>query len=254
MEKNNLPELHIASSSEEVLRQLADFFRDSALKAVAAQVQFSVALSGGNSPRKLFELLASAEYRDQIPWEKGAFFFGDERNVPHDDPESNYGMAKAALLDPLGIKAEQVFAVNTALPPEQAAQQYTQDIEQFFAPYAVRFDLILLGLGDNSHTASLFPHTPVLHTTEANVQAVFVEEKQAYRITFTAPLINQARAVAFLVYGGDKALAVKRVLTADRQIEEYPAQLIAPTSGNVQWFIDQAAAAELGQLGAINPG
>jgi 6-phosphogluconolactonase len=134
-----------------------------------------------------------------------------------------------------------VFPVNTSLPPEEAAKDYTHAIEQFFAPYTARFDLVLLGLGDNAHTASLFPHTPVLQATEPNAQAVFVEEKQVYRITLTAPLINQARTVAFLVYGADKALAVQRVLTEQRQIEKYPAQLIAPTSGDVHWFLDQGA-------------
>ena len=220
--------LHIHPTADEVLHQLAQYFVGQARQAIAARGRFSVALSGGSSPKKLYELLASPTYQPQVEWPKVYFFFGDERNVPPTHPDSNYGMAKAALLAPLGIADAQVFAVDTSLEPAEAAQAYTRTIETFFAPDAVRFDLVLLGLGDNSHTASLFPHTPVLHDPSIGAREVFVAEKQAYRITLTAPLINQAQAVAFLVYGADKAAAVQRVLTGPRDIDEFPAQLIAP--------------------------
>lgn len=236
---------HVFDSVEEVLHQLADFFVAQAHEAVAARGRFSVALSGGSSPRKLYELLASAAYRERVPWAQVFFFFGDERDVPADDPQSNYLMAKTALLDPLQIPSAQVFPVNTKLPPDEAAQAYTTAINDFFGDEPARFDLVLLGLGDNSHTASLFPHTAVLHVGTAGAEAVFVEELKADRITLTAPLINQARAVAFLVFGVDKAAAVRRVLQGDRNIEEYPAQLIAPDEGEAHWFMDKAAATEL---------
>jgi 6-phosphogluconolactonase len=236
---------HISVSVEEVLHRLADFFVAQANQAVAARGRFSVALSGGSSPKKLYELLASPAYREQVPWAETFFFFGDERNVPPTDAQSNYLMAKTALLAPLNIAADHVFAVNTLLPPDEAAQAYTQTIKDFFGDETAQFDLILLGLGDNSHTASLFPHTDVLHATTADAQAVFVAEVDAYRITLTAPLINQARAVAFLVFGTDKAAAVRRVLLGERNIEEYPAQLIAPAAGEADWFMDEAAASEL---------
>lgn len=236
---------HISDSVEEVLHQLAGFFTQQAQQAVAARSRFTVALSGGSSPKKLYELLASAAYRERVPWAQVFFFFGDERDVPADDPQSNYLMAKTALLDPLKIPAAQVFPVNTKLAPEEAAQVYSLAINDFFGEKPARFDLVLLGLGDNSHTASLFPHTAVLHVATASAEAVFVEELQADRITLTAPLINQARAVAFLVFGADKAAAVRRVLVGERNIEEYPAQLIAPTEGEAHWFLDKAAASEL---------
>ncbi len=236
---------HVFPSTDEVLSGLADFFVAQARAAVAARGRFAVALSGGSSPKKLYELLASAAYRGQVSWPQVFFFFGDERNVPADDPQSNYRMAKTALLDPLGIPAAQVFPVNTTLPPAEAARAYTQTIADFFAETPARFDLVLLGLGDNSHTASLFPHTSVLRATTADAQVVFVEELQADRITLTAPLINQARAVAFLVFGADKAAAVRRVLHGERNVAEYPAQLIAPAAGEAHWFLDQAAASEL---------
>ncbi|GAB3862033.1 6-phosphogluconolactonase [Hymenobacter terrigena] len=236
---------HVFASVDEVLHRLADFFVEQARQAVAARGRFSVALSGGSSPKKLYELLASPAYRERVPWAKTFFFFGDERNVPPTDAQSNYLMAKTALLAPLDIADDQIFAVNTLLPPAEAAQAYTQTINKFFGAQTAQFDLVLLGLGDNSHTASLFPHTDVLHATTADVQAVFVAEVDAYRITLTAPLINQARAVAFLVFGADKAAAVRRVLLGERNIEEYPAQLIAPTAGEADWFMDEAAAKEL---------
>ena len=141
-------------------------------QAIAARGRFSVALSGGSSPKKLYELLASPAYREQVPWAQVFFFFGDERNVPPIDPQSNYLMAKTALLAPLGIAADHVFAVNTLLPPAEAAQAYTQTINEFFRDETAQLDLVLLGLGDNSHTASLFPHTDVLQATTADAQAV----------------------------------------------------------------------------------
>jgi 6-phosphogluconolactonase len=236
---------HVFDSVDEVLHHLADFFVEQAHQAVAARGRFTVALSGGSSPKKLYELLASAAYRERVPWAQVFFFFGDERNVPATDPQSNYLMAKTALLAPLSISGAQVFPVDTSLPPKEAAAAYTKSINEFFGSEPAQFDLVLLGLGDNSHTASLFPHTAVLHATTASTEAVFVEELKADRITLTATLINQAHAVAFLVFGADKAAAVRRVLVGERNIEEYPAQLINPTEGEAHWFLDTAAASEL---------
>lgn len=239
-------QLHIHPTPEAVLQSLAEHFVTIASQAVAARGRFAVALSGGNSPRKLYELLASPAFREQVAWEKAYFFFGDERNVPATAAESNYRMAQLALLGPLRIAPAQVFAVDTALPPAEAAQAYTRTIQDFFGPQEARFDLVLLGLGDNSHTASLFPHTSVLHEASAGAREVYVEELGTHRITLTAPLINQAQDVAFLVYGADKAAAVQRVVSGAKNIEEFPAQLIAPT-GQLHWFLDAAAAALLPQ-------
>ncbi|GAB3658955.1 6-phosphogluconolactonase [Hymenobacter agri] len=245
--------LHIHPTTEATLRDLADYFVTKAAEATAARGRFAVALSGGSSPKKLYELLASPAYREQVDWPSVYFFFGDERNVPRTDSQSNYLMAQTALLAPLGIADDHVFAFQTELPPAKAAAAYTREIKDFFGPKPARFDLVLLGLGDNSHTASLFPHTEVLHATTAEVQAVFVPEVAMYRLTFTAPLINQARAVAFLVFGADKAAAVRRVRQGARNAEEFPAQLIAPSAGERQWFLDAAAAAELNSP-AAQPG
>ncbi|WP_045689315.1 6-phosphogluconolactonase [Hymenobacter sp. AT01-02] len=245
MARNNVPTLHVFPTPEEVLQQLADFFVELATCAIAGHGTFSVALSGGSSPKKLYELLASPAYRSRVQWEEVFFFFGDERNVLPTDTESNYRMAHEALLGPLGIAPTQVFAVDTALAPAEAAQRYSQSITEFFGQREARFDLVLLGLGDNSHTASLFPHTPVLAESVAGAREVYVEEKQAYRITLTAPLLNQAQVVAFLVYGADKAAAVQHVVAGEQDIAQFPAQLIAPASGQLHWFLDDAAASLL---------
>jgi 6-phosphogluconolactonase len=238
-------QLHIHSTPDETLSSLASYFTSLAQQAINARGRFAVVLSGGNSPKKLYELLASPAYRQQLAWDKIFFFFGDERYVPHTDPDSNYLMAKTAFLDSLHIDPSQVFAFNTSLSPAEAAQQYTQTIEQFFAPESPSFDLVLMGLGDDAHTASLFPGTPVLQEKAAIAKEVFVEEKQVYRLTMTAPLLNQGQAFAFLVQGKNKAAAVQQVLNEDYNPQLLPAQLIAPVTGELHWFLDAEAASLL---------
>ncbi len=242
-----MPVLKTYKNTDDVLTGLADFFVESAKSAIASYGKFSVSLSGGSSPKKLYELLASADYKDLVDWSKVYFFFGDERNVPDTHPDSNALMAEKALFKPLHIANEQIFKVNTALTPAEAAKSYTDDINLFFKNDTVRFDLILLGLGDNSHTASLFPHTSILHDTTASVKEVFLEDQQVYRISFTANLINNAHQIAFLVYGQGKAEAVHHVLEDTTNIDEYPAQLIVKDN-KAYWFLDEAAASALEEV------
>ena len=237
--------INIYNTEDEVLNGLASYFVEIAAKSIADHGQFSVALSGGNSPKKLYELLASPLFKDKVEWNKVHFFFGDERYVPHTDPQSNYLMAKKALFEPLDLSNKQIFPIDTSLSPEDTALKYTTDIEYYFAGMDVRFDLILLGLGDNSHTASLFPHTPVLHDKTVSAKAVFLKDQQVFRITMTAPLINQANHIAFLVYGDGKAEAVHHVIEDQTDIENYPAQLVKPQAGELQWFVDVKAASQL---------
>jgi 6-phosphogluconolactonase len=237
--------LNIFETENEVLRALADYFVKVADEAIVTRKRFAVALSGGSSPKKLYQLLASPAYNKQVDWEKVYFFFGDERNVPKDSPDSNYLMAKKALFDPLEISTLNIFPVDTTLEPAAAAKKYAEEIEQFFDEDELSFDLVLLGLGDNSHTASLFPYTPVLHDTTPSVKEVWLEDQQVFRITLNAPLINEAKHIAFLVYGAGKAEAVQHVLEDDEDIENYPAQLIDSIVGEVHWFLDEAAAANL---------
>ncbi|WPU94926.1 6-phosphogluconolactonase [Mucilaginibacter sabulilitoris] len=237
--------LNIFNTADEVLTALADYFVKIAQESISARSRFTVALSGGSSPKKLYELLASTSYADQLDWTKVFFFFGDERNVPQDHKDSNYLMAKKALFEPLLISPANVFAVDTTFEPAEAAQKYGEIIAAFFDEDEPSFDLVLLGLGDNSHTASLFPHTPVLHDTKPGVKEVWLEDQQVWRITLNAPLINEARYIAFLVYGEGKAIAVHHILEDAEDIDEYPAQLIDSITGEVEWFLDEAAAANL---------
>ncbi len=237
--------MHIFKTSDEVITHLAAFFIEAARLSIVNHGRFSIALSGGVSPQKLYELLASATFRDKVEWDKVYFFFGDERYVPKTDPASNYLMVKKALFKPLNIHPSHVFSVDTKLDPREAAEQYTKVISDYFGDDEWRFDIVLLGLGDNCHTASLFPYTPVLRDTMPSVAAVYLEDQGVYRITMNAPLINQAHQVAFLVYGESKAAAVHHVIEDERNTDHFPAQLIAPQYEALQWFLDAAAASKL---------
>jgi len=237
--------LHIFDKVDTLFTSIADFIVAKSKEAIAKDGRFSLVLSGGNSPKKLHELLASEKYRDQVEWSKVFFFFGDERYVPANHPDSNFLMAKNTLFDPLNISKSQVFPINTSLPPAGSAKAYEKDILTFFGNKPASFDVVILGLGDNSHTASLFPHTAVLHETEALVKEEYIEEVKMYRITLTAPIINKADYITFLLYGAGKAEAVRHILEDERNIEEYPAQLIKPIKGELHWFMDDGASSKL---------
>lgn len=223
---------------------MADYVVETANNAIATRGRFDFAVAGGSSPKRLYELLTNDHYRSKVDWKKAYFFLGDERNVGLDHPDSNYRMVKQTLFDPLQIPSDHVFPVDTLLAPAEAAAKYEAQIRKHFQGNECRFDLILLGLGSNSHTASLFPHTEVLHEKSALVSGLFIPEVNMFRITFTAPLINQARHVAFLVYGASKAEAVAQIIQGERNIESHPAQLIQPV-GELEWFIDEGAGKEL---------
>lgn len=236
---------YIYTDADTLLTALADFVVTKANEAIQQHGRFSFVLSGGSSPKKLFELLASDRYRKQIDWAKVFFFFGDERYVPADHPDSNFLMAKKALFDTLQISPGQIFRMKTEVAPEEAALSYEKDLQGYFVNNLVRFDLVLLGLGDDAHTASLFPHTSVLQEKGALVKSLYIDKVKMNRITLTAPCINQAAAIAFLVYGPSKAEAVWHVLEGEQNIKEYPAQLIRPNGGSLHWFLDEAAASRI---------
>ena len=234
--------LNIYENPDQTVAALADFFVATSRDCIDKGGRFSVALSGGSSPRKLYELLSSEGYQNQVEWKKVYFFFGDERYVPLTHKDSNYLMAKDALLEPLNILSDHVFPMDTSLPLKLAAEGYQEKFEHFFNGREIKLDLVLLGLGDNSHTASLFPHTKILHDQQPGVRSLFVQQINADRITLNSPLINNAQHIAFLVYGSDKAEAVHHVLNDPKNIDHYPAQLISPVNGELQWFLDEEAA------------
>jgi 6-phosphogluconolactonase len=213
--------------------------------AVAERGAFHVALSGGSTPKRLFQLLA-ARGRDALPWDRVDLWWGDERAVPPDHADSNFGMAREALIEPLRLDAARVHRIAGELDPDAAARSYARALlETAGAPPVL--DLVLLGLGPDGHTASLFPGSPALGETDRWVVANPVTSPlvggAATRITLTAPAINAARRVRFLVAGADKAAALAAVLDGPRDPARYPAQLIAPAGGDLAWLVDDAAAA-----------
>lgn len=237
--------IHIFKNVEAVIERLAHDVIQIGQGAIKRRDEFNFVLAGGRSPEVLYTKLTAKEFRKQFDWNKVNFFFGDERYVPANDPQNNATMVRKALFDPLNIDPSKIFAVDTSLPPDDAAVHYTKQIETHFKGKVPQFDLILLGLGDNAHTASLFPHTEVLNEASASVRSVFVKEQNAYRITMTAPLINQAHHIAFLVYGRTKAEAVQHVLEGEYDPGQYPAQLINAKHHDCEWYLDGEAASLL---------
>lgn len=230
-------------------RAAADLFAEAARAAVSERGRFFVALSGGSTPRTLYQLLAAPPYHDQVDWSRTFVFWGDERFVPPDDPDSNYRMAREALLFHVPIPTSQVFRMPGEMAdPTAAAALYEQSVRRAFALAPgewPRFDLVLLGLGPDGHTASLFPHTSALGVTDRLVVANRVEKLGTTRITLTAPAINSAAVVVFLVAGADKAEPLAAVLEGPPRPDDLPAQLIAPVHGELLWLVDRAAAAQL---------
>jgi 6-phosphogluconolactonase len=224
----------------------ADFIVDRATEAIAERGRFVIALSGGSTPRPIYARLSSADYRDRIAWGKVHVFFSDERCVPPDDTRSNYRMVCEALLDHVALPADHIHRIQGEIDPAQAALSYEQQLQQLFRTSALSaFDLICLGLGDNGHTASLFPGTAALREKDRWVVPQYVEVMTSWRVTFTAPLINAARHLAFLVEGATKADILQRVLEGSYQPDVLPAQLIQPVNGELHWLVDAAAAAKV---------
>lgn len=239
-------ELKIFDEVDELMNALAESIVIAAEYAIEVEGRFNFVLSGGSSPQKLYELLSSDSFKNRIEWDHVYFFFGDERFVPEEDSQRNSVMAKKALFEPLNIKRSNIFEVDTTVSPEESAKKYWEDIVKHFEGKAVEFDFNLLGLGDNSHTASLFPNTSVLKETEATVRSIFVEEVGMNRITMTAPLINQSRNIVFLVFGAGKAEAVFHILEDQSDsVNEYPGRLIQSNENKVVWYLDSEAASKL---------
>jgi 6-phosphogluconolactonase len=235
----------IYNDKEALLSDLAEYILKIGNKAIQEKGRFNFVLTGGSSPKALYQALATT-YRERLDWTQVYFFFGDERDVPPENQNYNGLMAKESILEPLNIAEDHIFYVNTRLNAEEAAEAYIAAIQDHFKGEVPSFDLILLGMGDEAHTASMFPYTDILKNESATVASVYVEKLSANRISFTAPLINLANNVAFLVFGSGKAEAVKQVIEPEEKNPMlYPAQLIQPIDGSLTWFLDEDAAALL---------
>ena len=229
----------------EVARAAAEQFVELANNGAAEDNRFAVALAGGNTPRRLYELLGGDQFRNHVDWSGIHLFFGDERCVARNHPDSNYRMAHQALISRVEIPALNIHPMTGDGEPTTNAALYETELREFFPGASPAFDLVLLGLGEDGHTASLFPGTSALRVTDKWVVANWVEKLESYRITLTPAAINGAAQVIFLVSGANKAAAVKAVLEGPLQPENLPAQLIKPEAGILTWLLDSQAASML---------
>ena len=242
-----MKDIKIFDTLDNLSSEVGLVFVQLASDAISRRGQFSVALSGGSTPRAIYRLIASS-YADALDWKKVFFFFGDERNVPPDSPESNFRMANEELFFALPLHQDCVRPWPTWHDvPEKVAEDYSLEIESFFGG-SPRFDLVLLGLGADCHTASLFPHTRALNEYEEIAVANWVDKLDDYRFTLTPPVINNAANIMFIVAGRDKAAAVTLVLEGDQRPDEFPAQLVNPTDGNLRWMLDNDAGSLLKEV------
>lgn len=240
-------EIIVGRDIAEMNRLAAERFVIISEESIQKRGRFTVALSGGSTPKALYKLLASEPYRSQVDWTHVLFFFGDERNVTADSEESNYRMANEYLFEPLSISNNKVFCWRTELGvPEAAANEYAKTLRsQFGATDIPVFDLILLGMGQDGHTASLFPHTSALDDTEHLAVSNTVPKLETTRLTFTYPVINAAHNIAFLIAGADKAKVLAEVLEGNGDRHALPSKGVHPMAGKLFWFVDAAAATDL---------
>ena len=234
--------IQIYNNTEEINIAAADLFITAAQKAIAEKDKFTVVLTGGSSPAGVYKLLASDDYKTKIDWSKVFVFWGDERWVPLNDDLSNAKMSYAALLSHVPIPAENIFEMyKDNVTPEDYAVTYEQSIRTVLGNEG-KFDLILLGMGDDGHTASLFPGQAVLQEQNKWVDAYYLEPQKMFRITLTAPLINKAEKIIVIAFGEKKAPALKEVTTGEYNPTTYPMQLIKPVSGELLFLVDKSAA------------
>ena len=245
-------EVRVLAGPAELYRAAAEEFARRADAAVRERGAFAVALSGGSTPRGLYEVLAGdgpPPFRRQVPWGRTHFFWGDERHVPPDHPESNYRTAREALLSVVPLPPEHVHRIPAERPDAgQAAEEYARTLREHFRLAEgqwPRFDLVLLGMGIDGHTASLFPGSPALRERARLVCAPWVERLRAHRITLTPPVLNHAACALFLVAGGDKADTLRAVLHGEVRPDRLPAQVVRPIRGELLWLVDEAAARRL---------
>jgi 6-phosphogluconolactonase len=246
MTQTSTPNRHLiiykdaATLASKAADQFAGLARDSAAK----RGRFAVALSGGSTPRAMFSLLAEQPLCSEVPWESTFVFWSDERTVPPDHPDSNYHMAYESLISRVALPEANVHRMRGEEEPTQAADEYQAELAAFFGPGPPRFDLVLLGMGDDGHTASLFPGTAAVWVRDRQVVCNYIPRLNTYRLTMTVPAINAAAAVSFLVSGASKAARLKEVLQGEHR-DELPSQLIKPVDGTLFWMTDRDAAADL---------
>ncbi len=240
------PQLNIFKDSEKLSQHAAQIFVEQAAQAIKERDRFLVALNGGGTPTRLFQLLAS-DYKDKMDWNKVHIFWGDERCVPPDDAGSSYGQARDLLLSHVPIPDSNIHRVQTDLGPAEASRDYALTLSGFASPpLAVpRFDLVYLGMGEDGHTASLFPGSPVDVTESTLPVTAHYQDRPANRVTLTQLVFNQAHMVVFMATGEKKAITLAEVLSNRYNPELYPVQRIEPKDGELIWLVDEDAASKL---------
>jgi len=234
--------IHIAENLNLLAKDLVNYFQDMIAGQLQTQDKINIAISGGKTPKLFFEKLAKSH--NNLPWEKIHIFWVDERCVPPGDAESNYGMTQRSLLDKITIPAENVHPVLGESDPESEAKRYGEEINHHIYSDNTwpEFDWILLGLGEDGHTASLFPQSPLLEDTSTiSAVAIHPQTKQR-RITLTLPVLNHAKRITFLVSGPSKAQIVRKILVPGKTKTDFPATLVNPVSGKCKWFLDKDVA------------
>jgi 6-phosphogluconolactonase len=244
-----MPRILTFPTAAEAFRASAERFAEIAREAVAERGRFTVALSGGTTPRAAYAMLAEEPLRGSIPWEHVHLFWGDERCVPPGHVRSNFRMANEAFVSRVPIPPENVHRMRGEIPPERAAEEYAQELAADFGEGVPRFDLVHLGLGTDGHTCSLFPFDPLLLERGRTVAAALYRPLGEARITLTFPVVNAAAHVEMLAPGGDKAAVVQKVIEGPRDPLRIPAQGVRPSGGDVVWLLDEAAAARLSSHG-----
>ncbi|HEX5659477.1 MAG TPA: 6-phosphogluconolactonase [Polyangiales bacterium] len=242
--------LEVLEDAAAVAQKASELVHHAAIEAVTKRGRFTIALAGGSTPKALYKLLAD---QPGLPWANIELFFGDERAVPPDHADSNARMARETLTRMAFVPEARVHRIRAELPAPEAAANYEHTLRTFFPHVAFpQFDLILLGMGPDGHTASLFPHTAALREQQAWVAANWVEKLAAHRLTLTYPVLNHAAHVLFMIAGADKAPALKRVLEGDAAIEEIPTRGVKP-AGQLTFLVDRAAAAQLSGVNQSAP-
>jgi 6-phosphogluconolactonase len=238
-------QLHVHKNPDELSHALAKWIATEIETRLKHSDRFTWVVTGGNSPKQLYEILSSGDYKNRIDWKKLHIFWGDERAVPFADDRNNARMTYQYLLNRVPVVKNQVHIMNTAVSPEQSAADYQKILHKYFTNTGPSFDLVLNGMGDDGHTLSLFPHTEVITEKYAWVKSFYLAQQEMHRITLTAPIVNRARKVAFLTFGANKANALKEVLQGNKNAELYPSQIIQPEDGELHWWVDEAAASGL---------
>ena len=243
-------EVRILADGAAIARRAAELIVDAVTAAVRERGAFTISLAGGSTPKALYTLLATDPgFNSRMPWDKTQFFFGDERHVPPDDPDSNFRMASESMLSKVSLKPEQVYRIKGEYEDtEKAALEYEQTLRSYFkvSPGQLpRFDVVLLGMGDEGHTLSLFPGTKALHDNGRLVMSNWIGKLYTQRVTITAPVANNSGLAVFMITKADKALALKGVLEGPFEPEQLPSQLIQPKNGKLLCLLDTTAASKL---------